>query len=156
MSKLLNIITSGDPSVRNAAFASVCDGLTLEELLEESEALDQFRREADNLYERVRALFFLYAIHRFHLPSKLSVDRIGRIPFEGHEHLLNRRFTEAIDTFLAAVSQQGAGDSLSSALASAYHELAFQTLANQVRKSVRAVRGNQWMFRMGHPAESLD
>ena len=153
MSKLLNIITSGDPSVRNAAFASVCDGLTLEELLEESEALDQFRREADNLYERVRALFFLYAIHRFHLPSKLSVDRIGRIPFEGHEHLLNRRFTEAIDTFLAAVSQQGAGDSLSSALASAYHELAFQTLANQVRKSVRAVRGNQWMFRMGHPAD---
>jgi hypothetical protein len=153
MSKLLNIITSGDPSVRDAALASVCDGLTLEELLEESEALDQFRREADNLYERVRALFFLYAIHRFHLPSKLSVDRIGRIPFEGHEHLLNRRFTEAIDIFLAAVSQQGAGDSLSSALASAYHELAFQTLANQVRKSVRTVRGNQWMFRMGHPAD---
>ena len=28
-----------------------------------------------------------------------------------------------------------------------------QTLADQVRRSVRSVRGNQWMFRMGHPAD---
>ena len=40
-----------------------------------------------------------------------------------------------------------------SALAAAYHRLAFQTLADQVRRSVRSVRGNQWMFRMGHPAD---
>ncbi|MCX6048074.1 MAG: UTP--glucose-1-phosphate uridylyltransferase, partial [Chloroflexi bacterium] len=40
-----------------------------------------------------------------------------------------------------------------SALASAYHSLGFQTLANQVRHSVRSVRGNQWMFRTGHPAD---
>src|SRR5262249_56481873 len=26
-----------------------------------------------------------------------------------------------------------------------------QTLANQVRRSVREVRGNRWMFRLGHP-----
>ena len=32
--------------------------------------LDAFRRTSDNLYERVRALFFLYAIHRFHLPRQ--------------------------------------------------------------------------------------
>ena len=35
----------------------------------------------------------------------------------------------------------------------AYHCLAFQTLADQVRSSVRTVRGNQWMFRMGHAAD---
>jgi hypothetical protein len=35
----------------------------------------------------------------------------------------------------------------------AYHRLAFQTLADQVRRSVRNVRGNQWMFRLGHPAD---
>ncbi|MEI8314848.1 MAG: UTP--glucose-1-phosphate uridylyltransferase, partial [Verrucomicrobiota bacterium] len=35
----------------------------------------------------------------------------------------------------------------------AYHDLGFQTLANQVRRSVRSVRGNQWMFRIGHPAD---
>ena len=43
---------------------------TLEELLAECEALDRFRRSSDNLYERVRALFFLYAIHRFHIPLR--------------------------------------------------------------------------------------
>ena len=42
---------------------------------------------------------------------------------------------------------------ISSALAAAYHRLGFQTLADQVRRSVRSVRGNQWMFRMGHPAD---
>ena len=42
---------------------------------------------------------------------------------------------------------------MSSALASAYHRLAFQTLAGQVRRSVRSVRGNQWMFRVGHPVD---
>src|SRR5213075_2876155 len=42
---------------------------------------------------------------------------------------------------------------ISSALAAAYSRLAFQTLAGQVRRSVRSVRGNQWMFRMGHPAD---
>ncbi len=31
--------------------------------------------------------------------------------------------------------------------------LGFQTLADQVRRSVRSVRGNQWMFRTGHPAD---
>jgi hypothetical protein len=50
--------------------------------------------------------------------------------------------------------RESPSDALSSALATAYHQLAFQTLANQVRHSVRAVRGNQWrMFRMGHPAD---
>src|SRR5204863_4555628 len=42
---------------------------------------------------------------------------------------------------------------ISSALAAAYHDLGFQTLANQVRRSVRSVKGNQWMFRIGHPAD---
>ena len=153
MSKLLNIITSEDPSRRDTALAEACGELTLGELLQECIALDQFRREAANLYERVRALFFLAAIHRFHLPAKFPGDLPGRIPFEGHEHLLRRRFAEAIDVFHLAVAEQGANDALSSALAEGYHELAFQTLANQVRRSVRTVRGNQWMFRMGHPAD---
>ncbi len=34
-----------------------------------------------------------------------------------------------------------------------YQRIAFQTLADQVRRSVRSVRGNQWMFRMGHPMD---
>ena len=75
------------------------------------------------------------------------------MPFKGYEHLLQRRFEEAIEQFLAAQAHDGPSDAISSALAAAYHRLAFQTLADQVRRSVRSVKGNQWMFRMGHPQD---
>ncbi|BCX46811.1 UTP--glucose-1-phosphate uridylyltransferase [Haloferula helveola] len=152
-SRLVEIITTGDPARRDTDLADACADLDADGLLAGCSALDAFRRDADNLYERVRALFFLYAIHRFHLPPKLPAGEVGRIPFQAYEHLLGRRFAEAIDGFLAATEASGPGDALSSALASAYHELAFQTLADQVRRSVRTVRGNRWMFRMGHPAD---
>ena len=38
-----------------------------------------------------------------------------------------------------------------SGLAQAFYQLGLQNLADQVRRSVRSVRGNQWMFRCGHP-----
>ena len=101
----------------------------------------------------MRALFFLYAIHRFHLPAKPGVAARGFIPFDGYTYLLRRRFEEAIEIFLQAQAAQGPNEAVSSALAEAYHRLGFQTLADQVRRSVRCVRGNQWMFRIGHPAD---
>ena len=160
MPDLIQIITATEPGLRNQSLESACAGLSLEELLGECAGLDDFRRRSENLYERVRALFFLYAIHRFHLPAKLadaarSTHHVSRslIPFKGYEHLLQRRFEEAIDHFLAVQQAEGPSDAISSALAAAYHRLAFQTLADQVRRSVRSVRGNQWMFRMGHPTD---
>lgn len=150
---LVSIIRGEDPATRDVALARACEEASLGDLLNDCEALDAFRRVETNLYHRVRALFFLYAIHRFHLPAKLDVHQIGRIPFAGYQHLLKRRFQETIDAFLRTMHEEGPGDAISSALAAAYHQLAFQTLANQVRKSVRTVRGNQWMFRMGHPAD---
>ena len=150
---LLELITSPDLSVRNQALDAFCEKLTLGQLLEEAAVLDDFRRDSDNLYDRVRALFFLSSLHRFHLPSQLDLKPGGHIPFHGYEQLLRRRFEEAIDTFLTAQSTHGPSDALSSCLAAAYHRLAFQTLADQVRRSVRTVRGNQWMFRMGHPKD---
>ncbi|MCP5519213.1 MAG: UTP--glucose-1-phosphate uridylyltransferase [Verrucomicrobiales bacterium] len=152
-SELIAIITSPEPDVRNRALAAVCAGRSAAELFAEATALDRFRRESDSLYDRVRALFFLYALHRFHLPNQPGMDRRSLLPFTGYEHLLNRRFEEAIQSFLAAEKTDGPSDGLSSALAAAYHRLAFQTLADQVRRSVRSVRGNQWMFRMGHPQD---
>jgi hypothetical protein len=152
-SRLLPIITSDDPAVRNQSLDAFCRPASLEELLAECAELDAFRRRSENLYERVRALFFLYAIHRFHLPQKAGISLRGLIPFKGYEHLLHRRFEEAIEVFLKTQRTDGASDGVSSALAAAYHRLAFQTLADQVRRSVRTVRGNQWMFRMGHPAD---
>ncbi len=151
MSELVRIITASDPGVRDRSLEAFARGASLAELLRECEALERFRRESDNLYERVRALFFLYAIHRFHAPSKPDLPRQGRIPFEGYDNLLKRRFEKAIEIFLNEQARAGANDSLSSALAAAYRELGFQTLADQVRRSVRSVRGNQWMFRTRHP-----
>ncbi len=159
-SRLIDIITARDPEVRNRSLDAFCRTASLKELLDECAALEAFRRASDNLYERVRALFFLYAIHRFHLPDKLSPDLTGfgkpvrsLIPYDGYTHLLQRRFEEAIDCFLALQTADGPTEAISSALAEAYHRLGFQTLADQVRRSVRSVRGNQWMFRTGHPMD---
>ncbi|MBC8075027.1 MAG: UTP--glucose-1-phosphate uridylyltransferase, partial [Chloroflexales bacterium] len=152
MSALTEIITSPDPAVRNRSLDAFCRSASRDTLLRECAALEALRRESANLYERVRASFFLYAIHRFHLPRKVAATH-ALVPFEGYAHLLNRRFEEAIQVFGAAQARDGASDAISSALAAAYHRLAFQTLADQVRRSVRSVRGNQWMFRMGHPAD---
>ncbi len=177
------VITSAEAAIRDESLDELAAAAPLDALLAECEALDAFRRQSDNLYERVRALFFLSAIHRFHLPAHFersadaasvnvgrtpSSDKGGRgvgetitdeavrgtpIPFHGYEHLLERRFEEAIEIFLRKQKADGPSDALSSALAAAYHRLAFQTLADQVRRSVRGVRGNQWMFRMGHPKD---
>ncbi len=153
MSQLTKIITAVDPETRHRSLDAFCRTASLAELLAECAALDQLRRHSDNLYERVRALFFLYAIHRFHLPLKPDLATRGLIPFEGYTNLLSRRFEEAIEIFLTSQAAAGPNDGISSALAAAYHSLGFQTLADQVRRSVRSVRGNQWMFRIGHPAD---
>lgn len=152
MSTLTEIITATDPATRDRSLDAFCRGAALETLLAECAALERLRRSSDNLYERVRALFFLSAIHRFYLIDAPGVAPVGHVPYLGYTHLLSRRFEEAISVFQEA---QAAGPSaaLCSALAAAYHRLAFQTLADQVRRSVRSVRGNQWMFRVGHPAD---
>ena len=150
--EMLTIITSEEPGIRDTALDVLCGPLEREELLQACEELDAFRRTASNLYQRVRALFFLHAIHRYFLPQKLS-GAAGLVPFTGYTHLLSRRFEEAIEVFLESQQAAGPTDAVSSALAAAYKELAFQTLANQVRRSVKSVKGNQWMFRIGHPAD---
>ncbi len=153
MSVLASIITATDAELRNRSLDAFCRAATLETLLSECDALDRLRHTNDSLYERVRALFFLYAVHRFHLQLKPGVASDGLIPFKGYDSLLNRRFEEAIRIFAAAQCANGPSEAISSALATAYRGLAFQTLADQVRRSVRSVRGNQWMFRTGHPAD---
>src|SRR5215212_4257328 len=151
MVRLIDIITSADPRVRNTPLEEYCRRASLRELLGQCAELESFRRASGNLLERVRACFFLYAIHRFHLPAKAGLPTGGRIPYEGYLHLLGRRFEEAVERFLGSQAEEGPSDALSSALAATYHKLAFQNLADQVRRSVRSARGNQWMFRVGHP-----
>ncbi len=80
-SQLITIITSPDPETRNHSVDAFARAASLTELLAECAALDAFRRASDNLYERVRALFFLYAIHRFHLPGKEGIAARGLVPY---------------------------------------------------------------------------
>ena len=150
---LVEIIAAEDPAVRDTALDHWCEGRSLEELLAACRELDAYRRRETNLYRRVRALFFIAAIQRYHLPPQPGLTRAGRVPHDGFRHLLERRFEEAISVFLRAQDQTGPSETLASALSAAHHALAFQTLADQVRRTVRSTRGNAWMFRLGHPED---
>jgi len=146
----IRTITSAEPSERNRSFEGLCEGLSAAELLSVCDELDAFRRSTDNLYHRVRATLFLYGAHRFALMESPGIPRTGLIPQQAFEDLLARRFGQAIDRLLRAQRTEGPNSALSSALAESYHHSAFQSLVDQVRRSVRASRGNQWMFRTGH------
>ncbi|MGI8966743.1 MAG: hypothetical protein ACR2H1_11745, partial [Limisphaerales bacterium] len=93
MRNLVNIITASDPAIRHQSLDAFCSKASLPELFAECNELENFRHRSENLYERVRALFFLYAIHRFYLPARLdhksrSRPRGALIPFRGYEQLL--------------------------------------------------------------------
>ncbi|HMO64913.1 MAG TPA: hypothetical protein PKE47_06780, partial [Verrucomicrobiota bacterium] len=94
MTSPVQIITSPDPAVRDQSLDAFATAAPLEELLAACDELDVFRRQAENLYERVRALFFLASLHRYHLPARLAGPAAGSdgrpalIPFHGYEQLL--------------------------------------------------------------------
>jgi hypothetical protein len=114
-------------------------------------ALHEFASRGDsNMYQRVRALFQAHAIYRYLLPQRRELPRLGTIPRHGQELLLRRHYAAAVDVFLAAARQHGRCDPIASALSAATYGMGFQLLAAQVQHSVRSLRGNRWMFRMGH------
>lgn len=152
MSRLVRIITSTGSATRDQPLEDAIAGLSLGELLEECRALDHFRRESCNLYDRVRALLFLHAIHRYHVANAREISHRGVIPQDGVAALHDRAFERAIEVFLAGFTA-APSEPLSSALAVAYRALAFQTLADQVKQSVRSVDGNAWMFQIATPAD---
>jgi len=147
------IIKSDDPSIRDTPIDRWCEGLNIAELLQACDELDAYRHRETNLYHRVRALFFLSAIHRYELPAREDLTRSGRVPYPAFRHILERRFEEAITALNQVQTEQGPSETISSALAAAYHARAFQTLADQVRRTVRSTQGNAWMFRLGHPLD---
>ena len=91
----------------------------------------------------MRALFFLYAVHRFYVPARLAGgaliahaiglpeaedlggNRVGTgqcdaalIPYDGYQHLLSRRFEEETKRFLAAATDRKTGYQLPSSRSS--------------------------------------
>ena len=150
MNKFIDTIKSSNPDIRNKSFNDLCGDLSTQELLQAFDELDSFRQTTQNLYEKVRANIFLYAGYRFFLMESLGTLDTGMIPPEGYENLLKRNFEKAIAIFLSEMKKKGANSNIFSCLAESYHQLTFQILTNQVRKSVRSSQGNQWMFRVGH------
>ncbi|HEV7349625.1 UTP--glucose-1-phosphate uridylyltransferase [Telluribacter sp.] len=153
MNIFIESITSVNPDVRNRSFFELSRTLGKKELLKSLRELDRFRESTPNLYDKVRAILFLYAGYRFFLMESRETPSIGKIPYAGFDDLLGRRFEHAISLFYKELDKHGPNAALVSALAESYHHLSFQTLADQVRKSVRSSKGNQWMFRVGHQAE---
>ncbi|WP_224995258.1 UTP--glucose-1-phosphate uridylyltransferase [Cesiribacter sp. SM1] len=153
MNPFIETITSADTATRNRSFFEISRQLSAKELLNQLRELDNFRKATPSLYDKVRAILFLYAGFRFFLMEAPEIPATGKISYAGFEDLLARRFEHAIATFLKELDTKGPNATLFSALAESYHHLSFQILADQVRKSVRSSKGNQWMFRVGHQEE---
>jgi len=146
---LIDTITNLKPEIRDRSVRELIANTSLAEKLEACEELEQFRRVSDNLYEKVRASLFLHAIYRYEIQDTEGLQQTGLIPFDGFMDLMERRYEQAIATFRAALMTQGPNGAVCSALAQAYDQVAFQNLADQVRRSVRSCHGNRWMFRVG-------
>jgi len=112
--------------------------------------LEKFRKTTQNLYERVRACIFLYAGYRFYMMESDKINDAGHISEEGYNNYLKRNYEKAISIFFKSINNDGLNSNICSCLAECYHQLTFQILTEQVRKSVRSSLGNQWMFRVGH------
>ncbi len=146
---LIETITSTDPSLRDQGLLELAHGRGLDEKLAACRALDDFRRSSANLYERVRAALFLHALYRYEIEDDPGLRATGLIPFAGFRDLMDRRAEQAIALLRAAIETDGPSAPVCGALAQAYEQVAFQTLADQVRRSVRGCAGNRWMFRVG-------
>ncbi|HEY5961933.1 MAG TPA: hypothetical protein VIV60_35485, partial [Polyangiaceae bacterium] len=148
---LIEAILAPTQSAKMGVLEYFCSSCSFEELVLATEALHAFAHASStNIYHRVRALLQLAAIHRFYLPTRRELPKVGRIPYQAHELVLNCRYNEAIEALLRASANDSLTDPIASALAVAYHGLGFQLLAAQVQRSVRSTRGNRWMFRIGH------
>ena len=145
---------ASDPAIRNRSLDGFCRAADAAALLEAAARAGPLPpRQREPLRAGAGDL-----LPGGHLPLSPAAEAAGRAPGRGALTRAtctcsSRRFEEAVDEFLAVQERDGPSDAVASALAAAYHALGFQTLADQVRRSVRSVRGNQWMFRMGHPAD---
>jgi len=150
---LIETITHTDPAIRNRSIRELVAHTSFAEKLLACEELEQFRQASQNLYERVRAALFLHAIYRYAIQDAPETPGTGLIPFPGFIDLMQRRYEPAIATFLEVMKEDGPNGAICSALAQVYEQIAFQTLADQVRRSVRSCQGNRRMFRVGSADE---
>jgi len=146
---LIETITHSDPAIRDRPMRELVATWTLGEKIAACAELELFRKTRQNLYERVRASLFLHALYRYEIQEAPELPASGLIPFSGFMDLMERRYEPAIARFIETLLRDGPNGAICSALAQVYEQIAFQTLADQVRRSVRSCQGNRWMFRVG-------
>jgi len=179
----INTSTSTKPptSLRNLSLTTAMQSLSTYDVLHELQVLDEYRRRsATNLYQRVRALFFLYAIHRFHLPGrrmliekmikKQNVQSSEREEEEGNNStattktvfcpkgyaaLLDRRFEESIDFFLASVPTSPSTIPISPTDESNYHQNKAQDVNNNVAPRRTSLKSNLTFSRQSSSATTI-
>ena len=129
--KLTELITGDQPETRNLAFDHWVSGKGLTQLQAAADELEEFRRQTNSLYEKVRALVFLSALHRFHIAPIANGSSL--IPYSAIDQIRSRHFEKAVQELLAVQQQHGSSAPLSSAIGAAYRGLAFETLADQLK-----------------------
>lgn len=153
MNAFVETIRANRGDRRDLPFEELVGNARVRELLDSVEALERMRGSSESLYERVRASLFLYAIHRFRLQVSAELPAAGPLPRDACRSLLERRYEEAIEGLRRASSGRGPDGTVASALAAAYYRAGFETLAEQVRRSVRQSEGNGFLFEVHEPGD---
>jgi len=141
---VIETITSDDPAVRDRTAEELLAGRTEEELLRLAGEIDIFLWRSNNLYQRVRAGLFLFAIYRFFLPAAAGL-RSEPLPAGAGRLLRGQDWTGAL-RLLRPVLKAGAPEPARSAAAEAYYRFAFSLLGEQVHEAIARTEGNGEIF----------
>ena len=147
MNRIIETITSERPEIRNRSVEELLEGESSQSLLDLAQELEAFLRECGNLYQRVRACFFLFAIYRFYIPASRTADFPGLMPPAAARQMQSGNWEAAIRLMRPLISKDPA-DIILSASATAYYRLAFSYLMDQVHESIRAAPGNEWIYQL--------
>ncbi len=139
----IKTIVSNDELLRNRSINAILQNKNRNHILQLTGELETFRRSSDNLYHKVRASLFLFAIYNFYLQFNKETVQFGKIPFEGIKAAFDRDFEKAINIYLSDGSQNSA---IYSALADAYYNVSFNYLMEQVKLSISHCRENYLLF----------
>jgi len=144
--ELIETIVTEDNSLRNRSINYLLQNKNKDELLRFAEELEAFRKDSSNLYHKVRASLFLFAIYRFYLQESKEIKPCGRIPFEGIKAVRHKNFEESIAIYLKEIKNGNLNGAICSAIAHSYYKQSFKYLLEQVKLSISHCKENSSLF----------
>lgn len=143
---IIATITSDDPEIRDRTAEELLAGRPAVELIRLAVEVDRFLWRSKNLYQRVRACLFLWAIYRFFLPAAGPACS-EPLPAAAGRMLKSGNWTGAL-RLLRPLIKQAPPEPARSAAAEAYYRLAFDLLLDQVHDSISRTEGNRELFQL--------